>query len=314
MKHLLTGILLLSTVSLRASVFNDVLSARLAGSEPPVAAYVNPFTPPEVDATNLGGDLSQMLDSKANYVKRAEVASKVKLDHLEVPERDAVIAWLAYSPPTEGNAFSVLSEMSLKNDMLVRYIESDADREAVGRLMLHVVHDSSQSPLWREYVLQHFVVFYEATWGDAEAGHLDDLRDAFQSVLANCLFEDSALCGTSVINLLYLCETCPEFDDTLVLQAAERIAADTSTRPESRISALQLLGETGGLESTRIAAVVINEAPRPNAGVRLAALGVLKLQPLWHAEVASNLETFLTTSTHGRLRRLARKLLENPKP
>lgn len=295
---------------LQASVFNDVLSARLDGSEPPASSYVNPFTVPPVAGDRLSSQYLLLYDSRANYVKRAEAASAVDPDQLDAPHLDSLIAWLAHTPPGEGNPFSELAELSLKNDMLVRCLGSAVDREVIGQLMLHVVNDTSQSPLWREYVLQHFVDFYESTWMGAEASYLSGLRNAFQAVLANCLFEDSALCGTSVINLIDLCRSCPEFKSRPVKKAAKAIVKDTGARPESRISALHLLGERGGRRAARIASRVLIEEPRPNTGVQLAAMGALKSLPDWHPEVVANLEAFLAASTHGRLRRLARTLLD----
>jgi hypothetical protein len=301
---------LLCGVCLQASVFNDVMSARLAGEEPTTSNYQNTFVVPEISLDQLGSEFKLLFDSKEEYIQRAKIVSSLNFKQLSEIEKNALIAWLAYTPPNEANSFFELSDLSLKNDILMNFISNRLDPEYVGQLMLHVVYDTEQSALWREYVLQYYVSFYEVTWVEAEPNYLSDLRAAFQAVLANCLFESSALCGTSFINLIYLSDSCPEFDLELVKQAAKRIACDKNTLPESRISALQLLGERGESAVTEIAAGILHEDPRPNAGVQLAALGVLKTRTEWHPLVINKLETFLTTSTHGRLRSLARTLLE----
>lgn len=296
-----------------SSTFNDVLSARLAGNDSPVSISAPSISFSEVEEGALSEDWLALFDTKSNYSERAAIAGSFDLSRFSDVEWNALLAWLSHSPKMQANAFAELSELSLKNDLLLRAIESGIDNERMGQLMLLVVLDTEQSPLWREYVLQHFVNFYEITWLDAEADYLTELRNAFQAILANCLFENSALCGTSVINLIALCQSCPEFDDSLILQCAELIASDPNQRVDSRVTALQLLGELGQINATQIAtSVLLENDPKAHVSVQRAALGTLKsTKDHWHSGVIADLEQFLVISTHGRLRRLAKELLNS---
>ncbi|MEM9398679.1 MAG: hypothetical protein AAF984_00580 [Verrucomicrobiota bacterium] len=311
MKFIMINFFLLSVNLVNASVFRDTVTARIAGNPPPSVSFVNTFEVPTIDAAAMSNDAVLLLKNTTDYITRAKIASKVVIDDLSEADHTALIFFLSNNIPVPTGSFGELSTYSLRNDLLVKYIHSDENPHLVGQLMLHIVLDTSQSIIWREYVLQYFVDFYERTWVGAVPEYLTELRDAFQSVIANCLFEKNSLCGTSFINLVYLCVSCPEFELSVIKQVANIIAQDVTFSEASRISAIQALGEIGDVASTRIAVQILGEQPSPSVGIQLAVLGALKKNAVWHADVSTGLENFLSTTTHANLRYLAKKLTNN---
>ncbi|MGB0371723.1 MAG: hypothetical protein ACPGN3_10240 [Opitutales bacterium] len=311
MKTIYAYLFFLSASLLNGSVFRETVTARLAGDPPPSVSFVNTFEVPSIDPITVSEDIRLLLKNSTDYITRAKIASEIEFEELSPADHSAIIFFLSNNIPIQSSSFGELSSYSLKNDLLVKYIDSDEDPLLVGELMLYVVLDTTQSLIWREYVLQYFVDFYQRTWVGASPDYLPELRDAFQSVLANCLFEKHALCGTSFINLVYLYTTSPDFELSVVKNVATIIAQDVTYSEASRISAIQVLGEIGDLDSTRIAVAILSEEPKPSVGIQLAVLGALKMNTTWHADVNAGLQSFLSTTTHANLRYWAKKLINN---
>lgn len=173
-----------------------------------------------------------------------------------------------------------LQYLSLKNDALVCLIEQDPLHVELGGVMLSLVKDTSQDALWREYVLQHYGLFYRARWpvvDDVDVGETEakERRD-FQETLATALFhEDSGLAGTALIVIEDLAMDYPEFQGDVLRRAALRVAKSPLCGMTSRVTALSILGgESQDEESLKMIADVAQNVDESLA-LRITATGQL---------------------------------------
>lgn len=138
---------------------------------------------------------------------------------------------------------------ALKNDVLDLLVKKRSElSDDLGMLMIDIVKDHQHDPLWREYVLQYFVFYYQSRWPENEnndAGNIA-LRNTFQKVLACALSESGCgLAGTSIIVLNQLEKTHPEFAFNYWKDAVLQLCENEDANLATRITAVQMVGKTG---------------------------------------------------------------------
>ena len=202
--------------------------------------------------------------------------------------------------------------LSLKNDALECLLELSELPVGLTAAMIRMVRDESKDPIWREYVLQHFVMLYRAKWPadspqDTKKGQRE--RRAIQRALAASIFHcDSGLAGTALIVVEDLSRDYPEFENVLS-RSAKMIARDEKACMSSRTTALSMIEGSAEPETIALAGELASNQQHPLA-IRIAATGRLREWSHASAQAHAELQKVKSVQNGGRKARMLQAVAE----
>ena len=168
-----------------------------------------------------------------------------------------------------------LDYLALKNDVLQALIaQASLPGDLLGKIV-SMSEDQSGDPRWRDYCLQHLVMYYERRWPPDDARRLADperlvLLGRYEKAIRS---REPGLTGTALLGLQRISETYPEIDRIRVADDAVTLSTDAKTDPSTRVTALglcSLMRRPEILPTARILAQTGESVP-----MRLAAIGCL---------------------------------------
>jgi hypothetical protein len=255
-------------------------------------------------------------DHPASYREARQQLSQFQYEGMNDAETQGLIELIVKDDYSEDYVQEVPLQ-ELKNDALECLLARDPMPENLGDIMLTVVEDDTQDPIWREYVLQHFVFYYQQRWPQEmrplKGNELAECQQ-FQRSLARCLRKkNNGLAGTALIVLKELTKEDAAFDKGIVITGALQLASDETSSLDSRITALSVLGELDPLQVRRIALDILKDDSNPTT-LRLAAMGALKSLASEDLEVRSRMnaiqKSYKKRDQHPLLQRQAAELSE----
>ncbi len=139
-----------------------------------------------------------------------------------------------------------LSFNARKNDILGALLDQASLPPSLGPAMLAMYADPDMDATWRDYVVQHFPMYWDARWPEGS----DPTADAFFSDFMATYWQaaedtEGTIAGTALLGLERLSRTRPEVDVSRVAELALRVALDPDASEFSRISAIQVAARAG---------------------------------------------------------------------
>lgn len=244
-------------------------------SEPPVRSSFQPI--PVAEYPEKFAILGSV---EASALNKSRAINGIRKGHASASEIAALHSFVEMpAPGTHGT--EDLNVLSVKNDALVCLLEMRPIPDGLGQSMISIVLDETEGPVWREYVLQYFGMYYRAKWPPDSTtqggGRIvsDPERIAMQQALAAAIFQkESGLSGTALIVIDELAKDYPEFQGSALARGARFLAKANKTCPASRVTAVSMLAENPTTEDLEIAGQLASDRSEALA-VRVAATGCL---------------------------------------
>jgi hypothetical protein len=186
---------------------------------------------------------------------------------------------------------------AIRNDLLVALEEQARPVGDLASLLITHWRDSSHSPTWRDYCLQHMAEVHAI-----EPAH----RERLVKTLAEAASGDGAHAETAMLSL----ERISERDESIrpILSAAAQSAVENRAQdPEKAVTALQIASDMGSGEALAAARKIAADATQPS---RLRMSAVATLASSAKAEDRAILRK-LTGDADSRVRRAARLNLKD---
>lgn len=228
----------------------------------------------DVSTENYPETMTNLKDSGADFRAKNAELSQLRQSDFSKEECNALMSFIV-TKRLKDDGREDLYHLSHKNDALACLIEHRPVPSGLGQLMISIVGDETEDPIWREYVLQYFYDYYHAKWPvetEVEASDISE-RILFQRALAAAAFhDDSGIAGTALIVLEELSSDYPEFTPAIINKAARRVALSPDCCVSSRITAVSVLGEQTNNEDIETISRIANDSTAQLA-LRVAATG-----------------------------------------
>jgi len=171
----------------------------------------------------------------------------------------------------------VLSLDALKNDTLQTLIAQETLPSDLLPVILGMYRNSSMDVLWRDYCLQHVVMYYERRWKPDDAKRLDDSdrQEALKMYEEALGTSGNGFAGTALLGLARLSEEYPEIDRAKLAERSLTSAVNEQEDPATRITAVGLCGVLNKVEVLPVARVLAQTGE--NTPLRLASIGTIGL-------------------------------------
>ena len=244
------------------SIARDVLPGFAKGSDRLEAAFDVHF--------------STLVSPDASFHEKGTLLGSLRHGALTEEQCDGLLYFIQLDQLRENGKESTRF-LSLKNDALECLIELPSSPVGLTSAMITMVRDESKDLIWREYVLQHFVMLYRAKWPVGTVANKEGRRErqAIQRALAASMFHcDSGLAGTGLIVVEDLSRDYPEFENVLE-RSAKMIARDENACASSRITALSMIQDTADEEMVTLACELASN-DQQSLAIRIAAAGRLR--------------------------------------
>ena len=197
--------------------------------------------------------------------------------HLSADEVHALY-WLLRQKYLSQGDLSQESFAALKNDVLDALIRQQPVPPDLGQEIVGMYRDHATDPLWRDYCVQHFAMYYGRMWSksDMEGGtspapaaatsssaaasrfpddpDRNDILSAFDEAL---LEKDNGIAGTALLGLYSLASGgYAEVAATAIGDKALAMALDETCAVPTRITAIGICGLTGKAEVLPVARIL----------------------------------------------------------
>lgn len=255
-------------------------------------AVVRSSGPVLVDVASYPASMRQLGSVEGSFSSKNGELITLRADGIDDAECAALMSFLATRKLNDDGSED-LYHLSLKNDALICLIEHRPLPAGLGKLMIEVVQDEAEGPIWREYVLQYYPDFYRASWpvGEAHAPSAGQDRLAMQRSIAAAIFhEDTGLGGTALIVLENLAADYPEFQGDILKRACRQIVNSDATCLASQITALSMMSEDPEGADVDIASTIAKDGTK-ELTLRMAAAGRLAHWSEKHPKARTELET-----------------------
>jgi hypothetical protein len=158
-----------------------------------------------------------------------------------------------------------LAENAIKNDLLEVLLNVNPMPDDLGEMMLTVVVDPAQSPVWRDYVIQHYSVYLEniiLSQGLAKAqGEMAQFR---QSYLEQASAPRSTA-ATSLMGMDLLAQKGWMFDDENIAEQAKAMIDREGLSAGAKATAWQIYQERTEENDFELSAQLASDESRPFA-------------------------------------------------
>lgn len=188
--------------------------------------------------STIQSELEILLSEEAAYSERLKVLNEIDWSALDLEQYKAIKLFLISDSASVNEP---VSQFAIRNDLLLKLITNPDCISMAAQVLVGVVSDLKQHPLWREYVLQHYSIFIDDYHGD---GLVDPfVLDRLCEILSSSLGEiENGMSGTAFLNLKRLERSNPEIlRDIDYMELAARAAINPDVDLSTRISALGCL-------------------------------------------------------------------------
>ncbi len=234
------------------------------------------------EASGVASDRIQIIAGKRAASHQTRVATVHSLGkNLTSTDIEGMYTFLK-SRTNEHPDETALSFNAIKNDTLQALIAQDNLPSDLLPQILAMYRDPQMDTLWRDYCLQHLVLYYERRWKPTDPNRLDDVdRQMIVSVYEEALSSKQfGFAGTALLGLARLAEQYPELNQAKVAQQAAALVKDDTVDPATRITAMGLCGHLGRKDILPTARVWAQTGE--NTALRLASIGTLGLIGVKH--------------------------------
>lgn len=217
-------------------------------------------------------------DNDKGYVAR--ITATHQLGTNLSPVEIQALYWQLHQKYSSQGDLTQESLAALKNDVLDALIRQQPVPADLGAEIIGMYRDRSTDPLWRDYCVQHFALYYDRMWpvsGDGVAVapvSNDDGRKDILAAFDEALQEkENGNAGAALLGLYSLSGKCPEVTLANVGKNALLMAQDGTCAAQTRVTAVAVCGLTGMtdiLPEARILAQTADVLP-----LRLASIAVL---------------------------------------
>jgi hypothetical protein len=168
-----------------------------------------------------------------------------------------------------------LGENAIKNDLLEVLLAMEPMPQDLGEMMLSVVADPAQSPVWRDYVIQHYSVYLSNLTQGQDADHHQqasvgsELAKFRQSYLEQAQ-RDRSSAATSLMGMHLMIQQ-GLFDNDDVLKQAQDMLDGEGLSPGARASARQVVQDLSPQDGYTQSAAIATD-PDQSFAERLVAV------------------------------------------
>mgnify|MGYP001336254371 CR=1 FL=1 len=234
-------------------------------------SVANPIPPPDVIRKGSPQSLVDSSSGGLQYESKRELCivptMAIQTLHLAPDRRDvnAVYSFLK-SHGTPAN-MTVEEVQELKNDLMSKLGNITEPPMDLADTFVSVYRDREQDFVIRDYAVQHLVSLYSKTTH----------TNLVQSILWEALQEtDTSIAGTALLGLSRLSQTCGEFEEARIREAALTMVRSESSGDLPRITAIQVCAEMDVKEALPVAeALARQSASVPLRIAAIAALGAI---------------------------------------
>ena len=147
-----------------------------------------------------------------------------------------------------------LAENSIKNDLLEVLLKAKPLPEDLGGMMVAIVDDPNQSPVWRDYVVQHYSVFVENIVAQNGLEKSKAEVEPIKTSYLICAEQNKSLAATSLMGMNLLAKKSLVFDVGTINDLAQKLYEKDDLAPGTKATAMSLLLDNGvdvGLAKSR---------------------------------------------------------------
>jgi hypothetical protein len=170
---------------------------------------------------------------------------------------------------------SLLEFNALKNDLLLKLIRQNKLPADLCNRMIGMYRDRTHDDLWRDYCVQHFLIYYERKWPSGPAPKEDREAAAIQSAYWDAADETgNTIAGTALLGLERLSRTETSVDRRRVADKVRQYAENDNCPLQTRITSMQLCGVMG-LEGILATARRVAENAGNRIPLRMSAIATI---------------------------------------
>lgn len=207
-------------------------------------------------------------------------AARALPKNLTAEERAILASFLKTWHDEDGNQVGHV----LKNDLMDALIAQETPAMDIAELFAAVYRDANQNIVIRDYAVQHLALLVERLQ-EAPAGWSETQIESQQKVVEGVLLEiltypDSRLAGTALLGLTRLSESGFPIDRIRLSDAALKMASDSKSPSEARITAFQVCARLGAREALPLLTETAQRSEDTMARISaVSALGILGNAP-----------------------------------
>lgn len=234
------------------------------------------------EASGVASDRIQIIAGRKASSHQVRVATVHSLGKRLAPSDIEGLYTFLKNRTDEHTGETPLSVNAIKNDTLQVLIAQENLPSDLLPQILAMYRDPQMDTLWRDYCLQHLVLYYERRWKPNDTNRLNDVdRQMIVSVYEEALSSKQfGFAGTALLGLARLVEQYPEINQAKVAQHAAALVKDDTVDPATRITAMGLCGHLGRKDVLPAARVWAQTGE--NTALRLASIGTLGLIGVKH--------------------------------
>lgn len=162
------------------------------------------------------------------YFKSSDLKDELPADQQRI--------YLAYLKRTNLNSGKSLAENSIRNDVLENLLFQKKMLPELGAEMLSMFYNKEHQPVWRDYVLQHFVMLFEEKYKLNPNGFLPYM-EVYKEALAD---QEHDFAGTALLSLFHFRNELPDIGIN-IYEEALRLAKTPSISDANLVAAIQVL-------------------------------------------------------------------------
>ena len=206
-------------------------------------------------------------DYRARIVAVHQLGTGLSADDVQA------LYWLLHQKFATQGDLSPEAFAALKNDALEALLRQATIPSDLGKEMVGMYRDRTTDLVWRDYLVQHFPMYVERRWPDANAPADPGRAEIFKAFDEALQEKDNGIAGTALLSFYRLVGKAPEADPATIGQNALALAKDGTCAVQTRVSAVGICGLTGQiaiLPDARILAQTAEAIP-----LRLAAIATI---------------------------------------
>jgi len=205
----------------------------------------NPFDESEESITGpISNSISQATEESAPEVseqipdKSPEAVDQTDLNVTSLEDQLSSLTDNTLSEEDKRKLQDNLAENSIRNDLLEVLLNIFPMPENLGEMLLDIVKDPEQSPVWKDYVVQHYSVYVQNY-----VAQTDDLKgvEPFRHSYLNLVEQEKSIAATSLIGMELLYNAGRFFDKNNIVHAAQKINASKNVPPGAKATAQSIL-------------------------------------------------------------------------